>query len=224
MANEPLEFGQYYHVYNRGNNREKLFVEERNYPYFLDLYAKYILPIADTFAYCLLSNHFHFFIRTYTEEEQETYWREQQEAADEESGPISQIGPLSSPATPPVFKLRQPSRAFNNMFIAYARALNKATGRTGALFESPFGRKPVADDVYYRNLVVYIHQNPQLHGFVDDFRAWTWSSYNAFFSMKPTNIKRTAVVDWFDGPRQFESRHIETADRMQIAELVEDDD
>jgi hypothetical protein len=30
----PLEYGQYYHIYNRGNNRENLFVEARNYPYF----------------------------------------------------------------------------------------------------------------------------------------------------------------------------------------------
>ncbi|HID28372.1 MAG TPA: transposase, partial [Desulfobacterales bacterium] len=35
MPNEPLQFGQYYHIYNRGNNRENLFVEPRNYPYFL---------------------------------------------------------------------------------------------------------------------------------------------------------------------------------------------
>ncbi len=75
MPNAPLEFGQYYHIYNRGNNRENLFVEEREYPYCLRLYGKYILPVAQTFAYCLLPNQFHFLIRTYTEEEQEAYWR-----------------------------------------------------------------------------------------------------------------------------------------------------
>ena len=31
----PLEFGQYYHIYNRGVARARLFVEERNYRYFL---------------------------------------------------------------------------------------------------------------------------------------------------------------------------------------------
>ncbi|MBF8283376.1 MAG: hypothetical protein HW378_2291 [Anaerolineales bacterium] len=59
----PLHPGQYYHIYNRGNNRENVFREERNYPYFLKLYAKYIEPIAETYAYCLLRNHFHLLVR-----------------------------------------------------------------------------------------------------------------------------------------------------------------
>src|SRR5713101_3495855 len=59
----PLQPGFYYHIYNRGNNREDLFREERNYRYFLRLYAKYTQPIADTFAYCLMRNHFHLLVR-----------------------------------------------------------------------------------------------------------------------------------------------------------------
>ena len=63
MANPiPLQPGQYYHIHNRGNNRECIFIEERNYRYFLKLYAEHIEPIADTFAYCLLPNHFHFLV------------------------------------------------------------------------------------------------------------------------------------------------------------------
>ena len=37
----PLQLGKYYHIYNRGNNREDLFIDERNYHYFMRLYAKY---------------------------------------------------------------------------------------------------------------------------------------------------------------------------------------
>jgi hypothetical protein len=36
----PLERGKYYHIYNRGNNREDIFLQERNYAYFLKLYAR----------------------------------------------------------------------------------------------------------------------------------------------------------------------------------------
>jgi putative transposase len=63
----PLQPGQYYHIYNRGNNRENVFIEKRNYPYFLKLYARHIEPVADTYAYCLLRNHFHFLVRIKTE-------------------------------------------------------------------------------------------------------------------------------------------------------------
>jgi REP element-mobilizing transposase RayT len=58
--------GGYYHIYNRSNNKELLFKEERNYLYFMQLYEKYIYPLADLLAYCLLPNHFHFFIKTKT--------------------------------------------------------------------------------------------------------------------------------------------------------------
>lgn len=58
--------GRFFHIYNRGNNREDLFREERNYALFLRLYAFHIAPIADTYAYCLLKNHFHFLVRVKT--------------------------------------------------------------------------------------------------------------------------------------------------------------
>ena len=65
---ENLQPDCYYHIYNRGNNRENLFREEQNYEYFLHQYRKYVSPIADTFAYCLLRNHFHFLIRVRQQE------------------------------------------------------------------------------------------------------------------------------------------------------------
>lgn len=64
MKTEPLVKNQFYHIYNRGNNREDIFIEEKNYFYFLSLLQKHVLPIAEVYAYCLLKNHFHLFIHT----------------------------------------------------------------------------------------------------------------------------------------------------------------
>ena len=61
-----LEPENYYHIYNRANGSEKLFLNEGNYLYFLQKYNFYISPIADTFAYCLMPNHFHFLVRVKT--------------------------------------------------------------------------------------------------------------------------------------------------------------
>ena len=208
MPHEPLQFGQYYHIYNRGNNRENLFVQKRNYPYFLRLYAKHILPVAETFAYCLMPNHFHFLIRTRTEEEQKSYLEQQ-------------IGSVSK--TEPILKVKEPSRAFNNMFIAYARAFNKATNRTGVLFETPFRRKIISNDAYFYRLIAYIHTNPQKHGFVKDFRDWHWSSYDALLSEKETRLGRETVLEWFGGRDFFEEFHQQSIDEREIAEFIEKD-
>ena len=64
MKYEPLTSDNFYHIYNCGNNKENLFIEERNYTYFMQLLEKYILPIANVWSYCLLKNHFHLLIRT----------------------------------------------------------------------------------------------------------------------------------------------------------------
>ena len=209
MTIQPLHFGQTYHIYNRGNNRENLFVEPRNYPYFLNLYAKHILPIAETYAYCLLPNHFHFAIRTRTEEEQEAY--HEQICLFSENRQIS----------PPLFKLHEPSLAFKNLFIAYTRAFNKANGRTGVLFERPFHRKPVESQAYLLNLIIYIHLNPQKHGLTDDFRSWKWSSYSAYCTHQPSNIQREDVFAWFGGQRNFFDAHEDLTNLQDLSNLWE---
>jgi REP element-mobilizing transposase RayT len=63
MKSETFELGCYYHIYNRGNNNENIFIEEKNYSYFLQLLRKYILPVADVYCYCLLKNHFHIVLK-----------------------------------------------------------------------------------------------------------------------------------------------------------------
>ncbi|MCY1522270.1 hypothetical protein D9M68_571150 [compost metagenome] len=63
IVTTPLENNCFYHVYNRGNNREVLFKKAVDYLHFISLLKKYILPIADIYAYCLLPNHFHLMIK-----------------------------------------------------------------------------------------------------------------------------------------------------------------
>ena len=71
MAKSPtLRFGVDYHVYQRSNNNEDLFVEEGDYARFLALYERPIPPVAGTYAYCLLPNHVHLLVRIWTQEEQ----------------------------------------------------------------------------------------------------------------------------------------------------------
>jgi REP element-mobilizing transposase RayT len=203
-AYPPLVPGGYFHVYNRGVNGRSLFTEARNYPYFLELYASYLEPVVETFAYCLLNNHFHFLLRVRTEAEQAA-WAQQYE---------------KPKAT---FVSKRASRQFNNFFIAYARAFNNANQRTGPLFESPFHRKPVEDDRYFTNLIAYIHHNPHKHGLMDDFRDWPYSSYRAMLSTKPTKVQRAAVLDWFDGRTRFEAYHRQPVDEAPIAAWIADD-
>ena len=53
----------YYHLYNRGNNKDIIFFEDDNYIFFLNQFKKHVAPFCDVYAYCLMPNHFHFFVR-----------------------------------------------------------------------------------------------------------------------------------------------------------------
>ncbi|NIM94952.1 MAG: hypothetical protein GTO18_14720 [Anaerolineales bacterium] len=114
------------------------------------------------------------------------------------------------------------SRAFANLFSTYAKAINKAYDRSGSLFEKVFHRKMINDDRYFTSLVVYIDRNLQKHGFVDDFRNWPHSSYRTILSNRPSRIERTAVLEWFGGPRGFEEVHTTEFDESQIEQFISD--
>ncbi len=200
MQNLPkLEYGKYYHIYNRGNNGENIFREERNYSYFLQLYEKYIAPVAETFCYCLLRNHFHLLLRIKALAEQEENLKQCI-----------------------VDKVLKPTQQFSNFFNSYAKAINKAYGRTGSLFQKRFGRIEVTSESYFIPLVHYIHFNPQKHDFVDDFRDYKYSSYQSLLSTWPTKLNRERVMDWFEGKTQFLAVHQQRVDEQGIAYLIGD--
>jgi len=121
------------------------------------------------------------------------------------------------------FELIEPSRAFNNLFIAYAKAFNKAYGRTGALFERPFKRIVVDSESYFSHLVGYVHRNSQKHGFVTDFRAWPYSSYAKLLSQKKTHLLRDDVMAWFGGRTAFEAVHQVDPQEALIESLIWED-
>ena len=173
----PLENGKYYHIYNRGINSDILFRDSDNYNYFLKLYDTHIDPIAETFAWCLMKNHFHFLIRVKEVEEIKT-----------------------------AIKI-QPSQSFSNLFNAYTKAFNKKYNRHGALFERPFRRKWVNYDRYFQNLIVYIHNNPVHHNICDHPLEYAWSSYLSCIADKPTKLNRQKVIETFNDVENFKYIH-----------------
>jgi REP element-mobilizing transposase RayT len=207
---QPLIPGNYYHIYNKGVNGINLFYSPGNYEYFLRKYDEHIDPIADTFAWCLLGNHFHLLVRI--------------KEAEEVVGGENLIGfgnllGLEGREKEASYSLWV-SKRFSNLFNAYAKALNRQQGRQGTLFERPFRRKLVDSERYFRQLVVYIHSNPVHHGFTDSYKDYPWSSYGTIVSAKPTRLQRNQVLGWFDGRGNFVDTHRQIIDFDFINHLI----
>jgi len=202
MKITPLEQGKYYHIYNRGNNGVDLFFDNDNYYHFLRLYDKYIEPVADTFAWVLLKNHFHILVYIKTDDE------------------IDSDKLTYSTVEKP--KKLDISKQFSHLFNAYTQAINKRHNRTGSLFQRPFKRIEVSSDKYFQNLIYYIHNNPVKHGFVDSMIEYPWSSYGSIISNKKTKLKRTEVINVFDDVDNFKHYHSREQNLNNINDLLID--
>lgn len=192
-----LEFDKYYHIYNRGNNKEKLFLIDDNYRFFLVNFATYVLPVADVYAYCLLPNHFHFLIKIKSEEE------------------IISLGKDIISKTPWAI-----SDQFRKLFISYTMAFNKQQSRHGNLFHRQFKRIEVDRNDYLIYLVHYIHRNPIHHGLCKNYIEWDYSSYSTILSDTPTKLCRNEVLEWFGSKKDFSDFHKENLEYYKIEKLL----
>ncbi|HEX6982970.1 MAG TPA: hypothetical protein VF181_09435 [Balneolaceae bacterium] len=102
------------------------------------------------------------------------------------------------------------SQQLGHTFNAYTQAFNKKYDRTGSLFDRPFKRRKVNEESYFCNLICYIHQNPQLHGLVNDYRVYPYSSYRVYLTDKQTKINTEETIKQFGGKEGFLVAHEET--------------
>ena len=136
--------GEYYHIYNRGTEKRKVYLTKADHERFISLLylangtkpIKFRLQgaiqkvfqnprekkIVDIAAYCLMPNHFHLLIR------------------EKEEGGIS--------------------RFMQRLITAYTMYFNILRKRDGALFQGKFKAKHVDGSNYFKYLVAYIHLNP----------------------------------------------------------------
>lgn len=201
-----LQPTNYYHIYNHANGDENIYRTDENYRFFLAKHSHYIAPIADTFCYCLMPNHFHLLIRI----------KSFQELLQLPICKILSDAEKNSISTDIVLANQQDfakqteiflSRQFSNLFNSYTKSFNKMYDRKGSLFQQNFKRKKIENETYFTRLVQYIHCNPVHHGFVTNAEDWHWSSYNSYFSTKKTQLSKEEAIKWFGNIEDFREFH-----------------
>jgi REP-associated tyrosine transposase len=141
-----------YHIYNRGNNQQPIFFSDDNYVYFLKKCHRYLKPIADILAWCLMPNHFHFLM----------------DLTDASLDPVK-VGGIFMPTITNGFRLLESS---------YAKGINKQLDRTGNLFQQKTKAKFTNEAKDYSPTAFhFIHKNPINAGLVKRPEEWKYSSY-----------------------------------------------
>jgi putative transposase len=181
---------QYYHFYNRGNNRQTVFFERDNYLYFLRGIKKYLSGQIDILAYCLMPTHYHLLVQI---KPQQT------------SG-----GQTSGGQTSEVFKTSEVSevsvsRAMQKLGISYTKAINKRFERVGALFQGQFQGKPINHYEHLIHLCIYIHANPVKDGLAALPEDWEYSNYLEWMDLrKGTLVNREFIHEHFRTSGEYE--------------------
>lgn len=169
-----FEEDEFYHVYNRGNNKQLIFFSEGNFEYFLKKIEVQILPLADLISYCLMSNHFHLILR----------------ANDEGLKLRSAFGGKPMQQLP--FQL-------GKLLSSYAQAINKQNQTIGSLFQQKTRAKALSENTngiytsYFEQCFHYIHQNPLRAGMVSKAEDWPYSSYSDYIGLRDVSLCKKEV-------------------------------
>jgi len=150
-----MEFfkNELYHIYNRGNNQQKIFFKPDNYIYFLKKVRGYLLPYCDILSYTLMPNHFHFLIHS------------------DERTIINKTIRFQ-----PKNVLSEGIRV---LLSSYTQAINKQNQTSGSLFQQNTKAQPIVKGSRNYDITVfhYIHQNPYRANLVSKMEDWEYSSF-----------------------------------------------
>lgn len=166
----------FYHVYARGANKRRIFLDEEDFLKFLQLLERYLSPEdarnryglpypnfynkVDLLAFCLMPNHFHLLV----------YQR--------------QVHMLTS--------------LMQSVMTSYSRYFNVKYKRTGPLFESRFRASAILDEAYLEHISRYIHLNPR------QWRDYEYSSLPYYLHQDTVSwVRPERIVSMFTTPTEY---------------------
>ncbi|MFP4555375.1 MAG: transposase [Bacteroidales bacterium] len=194
-----FEEGHLYHIYNQGNNRQRIFFTRENYLFFLSKIKKHVLPYSDILAWCLMPNHFHLMVHVNSLELPLGAGNYSANYPSNSSSSSSPSATLSRARTTTV-KTQSFQHSIGVMLASYTRAINKQMNWSGSLFRSEtkaicltqvnkltqayYISKGVTSiniqhpELQYPNICFnYINLNPLKDGLVNRNEDWEFSSY-----------------------------------------------
>lgn len=181
---KKFSIGSYYHIYNRGNSKNNIFLNDDDFNFFIlrlnqnlfpSLYKESYSRIGslppDAFSlisYCLMPNHFHFILRQNKE--------------------------------------IPTSKLISRICTSYSKYFNKKYEKVGHLFQDQFKQIIIEDNEYLKWLSAYIHQNPKIAKLSKEPEDYSWSSYQDFLSYVKVGLvscDKNIILDQFQTIKEY---------------------
>ena len=181
--------GEYYHIYNRGNNKNEIFLDSEDFNFFILRLRQNLFPKQSTkkfrtqplpdgafslINYCLMPNHFHLLVK--------------------------QNGELPT------------SKLILRVCTSYSKYFNKKHQKIGHVFQDQFKQALIDDNSYLMWLSAYIHQNPKVAGLVTDLNKYMWSSYPNFTGYTKDDLcEKEIILSQFNNSSREYQNFVETS-------------
>jgi len=198
---------EYYHVFNRGIEKRKIFLDEQDYNVFLyylfvytalqeDVFRKYpALPLRlqgknlseeiEIIAFCLMPNHFHFLIKQNSKD--------------------------------------GISKLLKQLLNAYTLYFNNKYKRVGPLMQGRFKAAIVKDDNLLIHLTRYIHLNPVASSLVNNPKEYKWSSFQNYLgAYSEIKCMREVVLSSFPSVKEYERFVLDQVDYLKELNKIKD--
>lgn len=166
----------FYHVYARGSNKQRIFLDEKDKEKFISLFARYLsqeqlhsntgepyphfLNRVELMAYCLMDNHFHLLVYQ------------------------GSVGGISA--------------FMRSLMTSYVRYFNLKYKKTGSLFESRYKSSRIDDETYFVHISRYIHLNRR------NWKYYKYSSINYYRKAnEPEWLSTKRVLESFSSRKEY---------------------
>ena len=201
----PFVNGEFYHLYNRGLEKNDIFTQRSDYSLFIDTFSYYqiqnpkprfsnyrqskVFPvdptkkIVDIICYCLMPNHFHLLVKQLKD------------------GGITEF--------------------MRRFILSYIKYRNLKYKHQGPLLNGSFRAVRMETDEQFIHVSRYIHLNPLVSLLVKNLNLYPWSSYRTYIGLEDNQtVAKEEILSFFKSPQDYQKFVMNQADYGKTLELL----
>ena len=198
----------FWHVFNRGNAKHDIFLDDEDYRFFLSRLKEYLYPPKAAF-----------FLEDRLQGSQGSVVAESHTPYMRKGLPPESFSLLSYALMPNHYhflikQLAQVpiSKLISKVCTSYSKYFNKKYDRVGHVFQDKFKAVLVTNDSQLMWLSAYIHNNPKTAGLVEDLQGYQWSSYLDYMGLRQgTLCDKHFILKMFQGNIEAYQKFVENS-------------
>ncbi|PIS17466.1 MAG: hypothetical protein COT59_00505 [Candidatus Nealsonbacteria bacterium CG09_land_8_20_14_0_10_42_14] len=211
--------GEYYHIYNRGNNKQPIFLDERDWLRFLFLIIYFQSPL--TF-YNIGRQITHFVKHSVFNIPDEVV----KEIINRRGVELINFTQMSNHFHLTIHELKKmgTSQYMQRVLNSYTKYFNTKYKKSGHLFQGPFQCVHIKDDNQLIYLSAYIHRNPrEIKEWINKEHAFPWSSYQDCINKNRWGelLKPGIITEQFSSGEKYKY-FVETNGAKEFSKLLDE--